>query len=307
MTRRTVFRLFGLALLLVAGLIYLTRPERIGLNAIPTHTADLANGERMFWTGGCASCHAAPGAKGNDKLVLAGGVELDTPFGLFRAPNLSPDPEHGIGGWSEADFVTAMTLGTSPQGTHYYPAFPYTSYRNMRLEDLIDLKAFLDTLPASTNVVADHDLAFPFSWRGTLGFWKALYLKRVPPPAPQDADETVLRGHYLLTGPGHCAVCHTPRDLLGGQDLDRWLAGGPNPDGEGMIPNITPSRSGIGSWSAGDIAYYLESGFTPDFDSVGGSMADVQENWSRVPAADREAIAAYLKTVTPMPAQDQQD
>lgn len=302
MSRRIVFRLIGLALLLLAGAIYVTRPERVEPDAIPDHTADLKNGERMFWAGGCTSCHAAPGATGDDKLVLAGGVELDTPFGLFRVPNISPDSTHGIGGWSKADFVTAMTLGTSPQGSHYYPAFPYTSYRNMRVEDLLDLKAFLDTLPASGAVVADHDLSFPFSWRGALGFWKALYLKRTPPPPPPDAEGTVLRGHYLLTGPGHCAECHTPRDPLGGQDLKRWLAGGPNPDGEGRIPNITPADSGIGSWSAGDIAYYLESGFTPDFDSVGGSMAAVQENWARLPSSDREAIAAYLETVEPLPA-----
>jgi mono/diheme cytochrome c family protein len=262
---------------------------------------DLANGEEMFWAGGCASCHAAPGADGEARLVLSGGVELDTPFGLFRVPNISSDREHGIGGWSQADFLSAMTKGTSPRGEHYYPAFPYTSYRNMRLEDLIDLKAFLDTLPASANVVADHALDFPFSWRGALGFWKALYLDRTPPAAPADAAADVLRGHYLVTGPGHCGECHTPRDALGGLQMDRWLAGGPNPEGKGVIPDITPSKAGLGAWSAADIAYYLESGFTPDFDSVGGAMTSVQKNWAQVRAADREAVAAYLKTVAPQP------
>jgi mono/diheme cytochrome c family protein len=301
MTRRTFRRLVGVFLLFIAAGLYFTRPERIDPAAIPDRTPDLANGERMFWAGGCASCHAAPGASGAAKLVLAGGVELSTPFGLFRVPNISPSPERGIGGWSVADFLNAMTKGTSPEGLHYYPAFPYGSYRNMTAEDLIDMKGYLDTLPASDNVVADHALDFPFSWRSALGVWKLLFLDTTPLPAPADAGHAAARGAYLVAGPGHCAECHTPRNALGGLDTSRWMAGGPNPDGEGTIPNITPSPDGIGSWSAADIAYYLESGFTPDFDSVGGSMTAVQENWARLPAEDREAIAAYLKTLPPHP------
>jgi mono/diheme cytochrome c family protein len=297
MTRRTFRRLVGVFLLIIAGMLYVTRPERVDTSAIPAHEPDLSNGEHMFWAGGCASCHAAPGAEGDAKLVLAGGVELDTPFGLFRVPNISPDAAHGIGGWSQADFLTAMTKGTSPRGEHYYPAFPYTSYKNMRSEDLLDLKAFLDTLPTSQNAVAGHDLSFPFSWRGALGFWKFLYLGGEPPAVAADASDAVKRGAYLLAGPGHCAECHTPRDVFGGLDRSRWLAGGPNPDGKGTIPNITPAPDGIGSWSAKDIAYYLETGFTPEFDSVGGGMASVQQNWAKLPADYREAIAAYLKTV----------
>lgn len=297
MTRRTFRRLVGVVLLLIAGGLYLTRPERVDPAAIPDHAPDLANGERMFWAGGCASCHAAPGASGEAKLVLAGGLELDTPFGLFRVPNISPSPEHGIGGWSNTDFLNAMTKGTSPEGLHYYPAFPYGSYRNMTFTDLIDMKAYLDTLPVSDNQVADHALDFPFSWRSALGMWKLLFLDTAPVPAPPGAGDVAERGAYLVAGPGHCAECHTPRNALGGLDTSRWLAGGPNPDGEGTIPDITPAPHGIGSWSATDIAYYLESGFTPDFDSVGGSMTAVQESWAKLPAADREAVAAYLKSI----------
>lgn len=299
MTRRTFRRLVGVVLLLIAGGLYLTRPERVDSASIPDHAPDLANGERMFWAGGCASCHAAPGASGEAKLVLAGGLELDTPFGLFRVPNISPSPEHGIGGWSNTDFLNAMTKGTSPEGLHYYPAFPYGSYRNMTFTDLIDMKAYLDTLPVSDNQVADHALDFPFSWRSALGLWKLLFLDTTPVPAPPGAGDVAERGAYLVAGPGHCAECHTPRNALGGLDTARWLAGGPNPDGKGTIPDITPSPHGIGSWSATDIAYYLESGFTPDFDSVGGSMTAVQESWAKLPAADREAVAAYLKTIPP--------
>ncbi|WP_374730118.1 cytochrome c [Stappia sp.] len=292
----------ALVLLAVAAAVYLTWPERIDAAQLPAHEADLANGERLFWAGGCASCHAAPGAKGEDKLLLAGGLELKTPFGSFTVPNLSSDPQAGIGGWSDADFVTAMVKGTSPDGRHYYPSFPYASYRHMRLEDLIDLKAFLDTLPPSDARNGDHDLAFPYSIRAGLGAWKLLYLGQPAPPVPDSDDPLVARGAYLVTGAGHCAECHTPRDAFGGLDSARWLAGGPDPEGgDGAIPNITPSQAGIGGWSAADIAYYLESGFTPDFDSVGGSMASVQENWAKVPDEDRRAVAAYLKAIAPLP------
>ncbi|WP_029058736.1 c-type cytochrome [Stappia stellulata] len=296
--RKSILLLAGVVLLTAAGALYLTRPERVA--SVPDRTPDLANGEAVFWTGGCASCHAAPGASGDDKRIMAGGLALKTPFGTFNVPNISSSAEHGIGGWTTEEFLTAMVEGTSPDGRHYYPAFPYTSYRHMSGDDLVDLKGFLDTLPASDNTVAGHDLAFPYAFRPALGFWKLLYLDAARPTPPQSADDLVKRGAYLVTGAGHCAECHTPRDALGGLDMTRWLAGGPDPEGgDGMIPDITQSSDGIADWSATDIAYYLESGFTPDYDSVGGSMTSVQENWARAPAADREAVAAYLKTLTP--------
>lgn len=304
MSRRTIRRSLGVFLLLIAAGLYLTTPDRVAPETIPDHTPDLANGERMFWAGGCASCHAAPGAKGEAKLILTGGVELKTPFGVFRVPNISPAKGAGIGDWSRDDFINAMLRGTSPEGLHYYPAFPYASYQRMRVEDVIDLKGFLDTLPASDNAVADHDLAFPFSFRSGLGFWKLLYLDGKPFTPPAGADETVALGAYLAEGPGHCAECHTPRSLLGGLKHDRWMAGAPDPEGgDGVVPNITPSSDGIGSWSAADIAYFLESGFTPEFDSVGGSMTAVQENWHNLGASDREAVAAYLKSLPALPKQ----
>ncbi len=301
--RRRLFSLIGLLLLAAAATLWATRAVKVDASALPDHKPDLENGERMFWAGGCASCHAAPGAKDDDKVVLAGGLELKSPFGTFRVPNISPSPEAGIGGWSDADFVSAMVKGTSPDGRHYYPAFPYTSYQRMRIEDLLDLRAYLATLPPSDNRVGGHDLNFPYWFRPGVGLWKLLYLDGKPFTPDPDWDETVARGAYLLQGPGHCSECHTPRDALGGLDQSRFLAGASNPEGgEGTVPNITPDPSGIGSWSASDIAYFLETGFTPDYDSVGGSMAAVQENWARLPAEDREAIAAYLKTVPARPA-----
>ena len=298
--RRLAAALVVLAVAGFAAFWWLTEPVRVAASALPAHAPDLANGARMFWAGGCASCHAAPGAADDAKTVLVGGLAMATPFGTFRVPNITPDPETGIGGWSTADFVTAMTKGVDPAGRHLYPAFPYVSYQRMRMEDLIDLKGFLDTLPAVRSDVPPSEIAFPFSFRRGLGLWKLLYLDGRP-YAPDPAwSEAAQAGGYLVEGPGHCGECHTPRDLLGGMERDRWLAGGPAPDGEGTVPNITPVPGGFGAWSAEEIAYALESGFTPDFDSLGGSMGSVVTNMAHLAAADREAIAAYLKAIPPV-------
>jgi mono/diheme cytochrome c family protein len=290
----------GLAVTLLLAAWWLTSPQVLSIADLPDHEADLANGERVFWAGGCASCHAAPidgkRAKGEDKLLLGGGLELDTPFGVFRVPNISSH-EDGIGDWSVIDFVNAMQRGVSPQGQHYYPAFPYASYAKMATSDVVDLKAYLDTLPAVEGRIAAHDLSFPWSVRRGIGVWKRRYLSDTPIRLTDSADEQIERGRVLVEGVGHCGECHTPRDRFGGLIEDRWLAGAPNPEGKGRIPNITPAGKNVGAWSDADIRYYLESGFTPDFDTVGGSMVAVQENMAMLPAADRDAIAAYLKSI----------
>jgi mono/diheme cytochrome c family protein len=301
MIKRLAAAIAALAIVAVALFWLLTLPRPLAAAALPDHTGDPVNGARMFWTGGCASCHAAPGAKGDDKLKLGGGLALDTPFGIFRVPNISPDSETGIGGWSALDLVNAMQRGLAPDGGHYYPAFPYASYARMSTSDIIDLKAFLDTLPAIRNAVADHDLGFPFNIRRGIGLWKLVYLSDVPVVEPAGVDGLVERGRYLVEGPGHCGECHTPRDVAGGVKAAAWLSGAPNPEGKGIIPNITPHGEGLEAWSAKDIAYYLESGFTPEFDSVGGAMVAVQENVARLTADDRAAIAAYLKAVPARP------
>lgn len=276
----------------------LTEPLTVAPGALPAHDVDLANGERMFHAGGCASCHIAPGSKDNTRL--AGGVALKTPFGTFHAPNISPDPQDGIGGWTDLQFVNAVMRGVSPSGSHYYPAFPYTSYQRMAYADVLDLKAYIDTLPAVKSTVSGHDLPLPFRLRRGLGLWKLLYLDaRQFQPDPAASPE-INRGAYLVQGPGHCGECHTPRNLIGGPIEDRMLAGGPAPEGKGVIPNITPDPTGLGDWSAKDIAYALESGFTPEFDAFGGSMVAVQENMAKLPTEDRDAIAAYLKSIPPV-------
>jgi len=276
---------------------FLSAPKTLDaetLAALPE--GDAARGEMVFWAGGCESCHAADGAEGDEKLMLGGGHVLASDFGDFVVPNISTDEQHGIGAWSKEDFANAVLRGVSPDGAHFYPSFPYTSYARMSDQDLADLWAFMQTLPAVDNDPGPHKLGFPFNVRRGVGLWKLLYAGEGWIEEIDGADEKLLRGRYLVEGLGHCGECHTPRDFAGGLKRDMWLAGAPNPDGKGRIPNITPGGT-IADWSETDIAYYLESGFTPDFDSVGGSMVDVQENMAKLPAEDREAIAAYLKAI----------
>lgn len=282
----------------VAGFV-LTMPSEIPADALAPRTADLANGATMFNIGGCASCHATPHQ--GDLTKLGGGLALATPFGTFRVPNISPDQTHGIGSWSELEFVSAMKKGIGEDGEHLYPAFPYSSYQHMKLDDVRDLFAYLRTLPSVATPSQPHDIPFPFSVRRGLGLWQLLYVdgKAFVPDSAKDAVWN--RGAYLVEGPGHCAECHSPRNVIGGIDADRRFAGGPDAEGKGWVPNITPSPDGIPNYSVKDIAYLLETGFTPDLDSVGGSMADVVKNTSKLTPADRQAIATYIKSLPPRP------
>lgn len=293
-----LFTVLALGVLGAATGWVLTAPNTLDTQEIAALPAgDAAAGEQVFWAGGCTSCHAAPKAEGDAKLVLAGGLELKTPFGTFRAPNISPDQQNGIGSWSAGDFANAMKRGVRPDGAHYYPAFPFTSYIRMTGKDVADLFAFLKTLPVSTNQVADHSLSFPFNIRRGLGLWKLLYLDEAPSVTLSNSDAQLARGQYLVEALAHCGECHTPRNPIGGPDTSRWLGGGVAPEGNEKIPNITPHSDGIGEWSAADIVNSLETGFTPEYDSFGSSMAEVQLNMAKLTAADREAIAAYLKAV----------
>lgn len=297
---RTLRALAATIVVLIVAAWWFTRPQTIAEADLPDHRADASAGERIFWAGGCASCHASPvngkRAKGNDKLLLGGGLELETPYGVFRVPNISAHTDDGIGGWALVDFVNAMQRGVSPDGRHYYPSFPYASYARMPVEDVIDLKAFLDTLPSVAGRVEAHSLGFPWLLRRGVGVWKRRYLD-TEPLTPGVSPTLVERGRVLVEGAGHCGECHTPRDRLGGLMRERWLGGAPNPEGKGRVPNITPGGENIAEWSAADIAYYLETGFTPEFDTVGGPMVAVQENMAKLSAEDRAAIAAYLKAV----------
>jgi mono/diheme cytochrome c family protein len=300
---KTAAVLVALAALGIGAFWALTAPQRVDAAAIEgLGVGDAARGERIFWAGGCASCHARPGSADDARRELAGGVPLKTDFGTFVAPNISQDPQDGIGTWTAVDLANAMLHGVSPQGSHYYPAFPYTSYARMEPGDIVDLHAYLKTLPAVAGRAPEHELGFPFTMRRGLGLWKLLNLDPAPVIAfPEGTDPAVLAGRYLVEGPGHCGECHSPRDLTGGVRNAEWLAGAAAAEGEGNVPNITGGEGGIGAWSASDIAYFLESGFTPDFDSVGGTMVDVQRNMARLTPEDRAAIAAYLKAIPEHP------
>jgi mono/diheme cytochrome c family protein len=278
-------------LVVAAGFTWLTRPDPLRPESLPEHAPNPANGELVFHAGGCGSCHGER---------LEGGLELTSAYGVFHVPNISPDPEDGIGGWTMLDFANAMVRGMAPDGRHYYPAFPYTSYARLDLRDVIDLKAHIDSFPPVSGGAGRHEVRFPWNFRRGIGLWKRLYLDPAPVIALTSADVVLSRGRYLVEALGHCGECHTPRDSFGGPDVARWLGGGPNPDGEGKVPNITPGDGGLGSWSKRDLAYYLKTGFTPEFDTVGGSMVAVQENLARLPDADREAIAAYLTAIPPV-------
>lgn len=278
---------------------WLSAPRLLSASDLPPHRPNIENGRRIFLAGGCAACHAAP-ERGADPTVLSGGKSLNTPFGAIAVPNISPDRTHGIGGWSPTEFANAMTRGVSPSGHYYVPAFPWTSYRAMALEDVADLKVYLDSLPGSERANDPGGLPFPYGWRRPIGIWKAFFLPPLP-EAPRNAPADIATGHYLTVAVGHCGECHTPRTFASAMDPTRWLAGAPAIDGSGTVPNITPSREGIGDWSLSDIAYMLESGFTPEFDSVGGDMGPVIDNWAALSDEDRRAVAAYLKAITPLP------
>jgi mono/diheme cytochrome c family protein len=296
MLRKLAIAIALLVAIFGAAFWFLTISKTVSQDELGSHTADLENGKILFHAGGCASCHATP--KQEDKERLGGGLALKSAFGTFYAPNISPDPRDGIGNWTEAQFVTALREGTSPSGEHLYPAFPYASYRQIAIDDLRDLFAYLKTLPAVAGKAPDHELPFPFNIRRGLGIWKLLFLDRGPfRPDPQ-RSAAVDRGAYLVNGAGHCAECHSPRNFLGAIIPGLRFTGGPNPVGRGWVPNITQQE--LKDWSKQDIANLLETGETPEGDHVGSVMAEVVRSTAQLPAQDRAAIAAYVKSLPPV-------
>jgi mono/diheme cytochrome c family protein len=260
---------------------------------------DVEQGRRVFYaTGGC-SCHTNYPGEGATAPLLAGGRPLETPFGVYFSTNITPDSETGLGRWGDADFIRAMREGLSPDGQHYFPVFPYTSFAGLRDQDLIDLKAYLDSLPAIRRANREPDAVFPFSWRATLGGWKWLNFDPQPITRDADRDQSWNRGNYLVNAAAHCGECHTPRTLTGGLDRSLWLAGSrEGPDGE-LAPNITPHHeTGIGAWSIPDLVWFLEMGLKPDGDDTQGLMSEVIEHgYANLPATDLKAMAVYLQSI----------
>jgi mono/diheme cytochrome c family protein len=289
-----MLRLLLLIGVLLAGAAwFISAPRPLPEATFAGLLGNATRGETVFWASGCASCHMAEGATGDAQLVLAGGKKFPSPFGTFIAPNISADKAQGIGAWTVADLGNALMRGVGREGEHLYPALPYASYVHMTRQDVADLHAFLQTLPADATPNQPHDLGFPFNIRRSLGFWKLLFLNDDWVIAG-DLTAPEQRGRMIVEAMAHCGECHTPRNLLGGMQRSAWLAGAPNPSGKGTIPNITP---GALQWSEAEIVEYLTTGFTPEYDSAGGLMAEVVENMARLPESDRSAVAAYLKRV----------
>jgi mono/diheme cytochrome c family protein len=270
----------------------------LGAKARAADAGELQRGEVLFKAADCTACHTDQ--KGGGPF-LAGGPKLATPFGAIYGPNITPDPKDGIGAWSEAEFRRALRQGVDEDGDDLYPVFPYPAFTGMSDRDIADLYAYLRSVPAVARPSRPPELNFPFGWRFLLRFWRLVYFRPGPlaPVAGESADWN--RGRYLAEAVVHCQECHTPRNFLGALATSRAYSG--NPDGiDGMKPpNITSdAKTGIGRWSVDDIATLLETGQTPDFDFVGSGMAQVVKGTAALSAADRRAIALYIKSIAPI-------
>jgi mono/diheme cytochrome c family protein len=278
-----------------------TAATLVGLLLVSQASAEQAAVERgayLLHAGGCISCHTADA---DDAVPLTGGDALTTPFGTFYAPNITPDNTTGIGAWSDEDFLRAMREGIRPDGSHYYPVYPYTSYTGMTREDILAVKAYLFSLDPVMQQNRDHDLPWYLFSRLLAGAWQFMFFtpERFVPDASRSA--TWNRGAYLVRHLGHCGECHTSRNLFGATRGDLELSGNPDgPDGK-KVPNITPDRkTGIGKWSADEIIFFLEIGMLPDGDFTGGSMSQViDDNTSLLTADDRIAIVEYVTNLEP--------
>lgn len=277
----------------------LTVPRPIGPSEVSAREPDLANGERLYHAGSCLSCHRPPKASpGADPALPSGGAPFATPVGIFFPQNLTPDVETGLGRFTPADFVNAMTRGLSPSGRYYFPAFPYASYRNANVEDLLDLFAYLRSLPAVRSPERKARVPFERIARRGVGLWNRFALR--PPAFERDPARGASwnRGAYLVEGIGHCAECHTPRNRLMLLDRTRHMEGGPHPSGEGQVPGLRSLVERGRYEDAGDLALALGNGETLGYDKLSsGGMGEIQENLSRLPEEDLRAIAEYLASL----------
>src|SRR5262245_31813695 len=289
----------------VGGLYLLSAPHPVTASSLPRRIPDLANGQVMYNVGGCIACHKPAGGQGegDPPLLPSGGVALNTPAGTFYPPNITPDRETGIGQWSDADFVNAVQHGISPDGTHYIPAFPYSSYGRMKVEDVLDLKAYLFSLPAVKAERRPPDVLLgsvgEAVMRRATGLWKLI--KGDPGRIAYHADESALwnRGAYLVNAPGHCGECHTPRNLMMIPITSGMFLGGPHPEGKGKVPSLIDLIGRKRYKDAEDLANALQFGETFGYDKLSsGGMGAVQTNRSKLPEGDIKAIATYLAALT---------
>jgi mono/diheme cytochrome c family protein len=289
----------GLALLAVLGLVVFwlaSAPRPLPQSALPIHTADVANGETLYNAGGCKSCHKAnTEVAGLDANLPSGGSPLKTPIGTLYPPNITPDMETGIGKWTDLEFVNAVQRGISHDGQHLIPAFPYTSYAAMRTEDVLDIKAYLMSLAAVNSPKRAADIPVAFVLRRGLGLWKWIGLDTTPWAADASQNEIWNRGSYLVNGPGHCAECHTPRNIFMARDNSKYLMGGPHPEGVGKVPSLHGLVESKRYKDKNDLVLAFQNGESFGYEHMSaGGMGQVQTNLSKLPQADVEAIAEYL-------------
>jgi len=293
-SRRTAAAISLVLAVAALAFSWLTRPDPLPASAIPTRSADRANGEVLYHAGSCFACHKPPEGASNLSLP-SGGTPFETPIGVFYPQNLTPDPETGLGRWSEADFVNAMTRGLAPDGRHYFPAFPYLAYRAMPVTDLLDLRAYLIGLPAVTAAHPQHAVPLLAFARRGVGLWKRIALGRPPFAPPSGGSDSWKRGAYLVNGPGHCGECHTPKDRLMIEDLSRHLAGGPHPGGEGKVPSLRGLLTRQKYEGVSHLTLALQNGEELGYEDLSsGGMGAIQENLARLPESDVRAIAEYL-------------
>ncbi len=273
-------------------------PRPLDAASLPSHVPDLANGERLYNASGCHSCHLPKSDSGFDTASVAGGTPLQTPIGTLYPPNITPDSATGIGAWTDIEFVNAMQKGIGRSGVHLIPAFPFTSYTHMSVEDVLDIKAYLGTLKPIKNEVQGHDVfALPIVRRG-LGAWKIIGLDETKTVADTSKSDAWNRGKYLVDGPGHCNECHTPRTLFMTSDTSKYLAGGPHPEGEGKVPSLI-DLVGRGKYKdAADLVSAFQFGEMMGYGRLAsGGMGKVQTNISKLPEADIKAIAEYITSL----------
>ena len=286
------------AVFLLALSWWLLRPEPLPAFDVTQNTpaeANINRGEYLVNIAGCVSCHTD---SGNGGAHLAGGAELDTPFGSFFAPNITSDKENGIGAWSLEDFVRAMHLGAAPTGERYYPVFPYTSYTQISFADLHAMYDYLQKTPPSKAQNRPHETSWYMN-RLLLPVWHALFFRPGVFQPGTDHDDTLNRGEYIVNALTHCGECHTPRNPLGATRPALFLAGTQDgPDGD-PVPNITSSETdGIGDWDEDELLLYLEEGELPDGDYAGGAMVDVIDNsTSLMDPTDLQAVVKYILSV----------
>lgn len=253
---------------------------------------DQYRGAYLARASGCVSCHTNFDAGG---AALAGGAPLETPFGTFVPPNITPHPVYGIGKWTLDQFAVAVRQGIGPDGEPYYPSFTYQFYANFTDQDIADLWAAIRTVPELAQAAPEHDVSFPFNLRFGLKLWRGLYLDEAPLSPVIGESDAWNRGQQLVNGAGHCAACHSGRTLLGGIKEREALAGNDSLPGGSVAPSIRGGDLTAAGWTVANLAYAFRTGVMPNGDVFGGSMAEVVHNGTVfMDEEDRLAIATYL-------------